>query len=215
MAKGSAEKIKFKPIFVWLAILVLTGVVFLLMLLSGNYSLKDIAIAYQDSYYNLFVSGPIALNESVGYSHLWGKTAEFIGMYPFFGTGMDCLSIPQMHGDAITSVANSFDKCYNDYLYIAATRGIAALVVYLGLLVVSIKKAFGSLKHFFADSGDWFRAAVAVSVVGYAAAIFFGVSGIMVAPYFFIFLWSCQCQEAGKIIPTVCALDISHRAYYN
>lgn len=195
MTKGTSEKSKLKPILIWLIALVLTAAGFAVLLVFGNYSLKDMGIAYQDSFYNLFVAGTLTAELQNFYQHTWGTTGGIIKMYPFFGTGMDCLYIPQMHGVDATAVKHSFDKCYNDYLYIAGTRGIASLAAYLGLLAVSLKKAFGSLKQFFTNSENWFRAAVAVSVVGYAAAIFFGVSGIMVAPYFFLLLGFANAKK--------------------
>lgn len=198
MKKAPAPKTKYKPILVWLAVLIVMTMIFLLLGLSGNYGLKDVAILYQDSYYNLFITGNMPITDTVSYPHLWGETADIIKMYPFFGTGLDSLFIPQMHGNDITAVKNSFEKCLNDYLYIAATRGIPALIAYLGLLAVSIKKAFGGLKQFLTESEEWYKAAIAVSIVGYAVAIFFGVSGIMVAPYFFLLLGLANAKRAEK-----------------
>ena len=77
------------------------------------------------------------------YTYMNEKTIGIIGKYPLTGTGPEQLAFPQvrsLHGkveyeDIMPTNIGIFDKCYNEYLYTAATRGIPSLIALVLALV--------------------------------------------------------------------------------
>ena len=101
---------------------------------SGNYQPKSIDIS----------------DVSDVYSHINSKTANILSDHKLTGSGPEQLLYPQIYTlrnikgakmDSMTDIISvnigTFDKCYNEYLYIGATRGIIALIS-LVVLVLSI-----------------------------------------------------------------------------
>lgn len=155
----------------------------------------DLPLIWQDSYMNLGISGNYPFGETLSYSHLWKGSVDIILQHPLVGTGADCLFVPQIAGTDILSTTSTFDKSYNDYLYIAATRGIPSLLVYLVLIGYSIKKVFGGIKLFLTDSSNWFVLALITVIISYLAVMFIGASSIFVAPFFWILLGMTNSQH--------------------
>ena len=182
------ESIFLNPILKLLIIALSFGLIFVAVLMVEGITIRDKAIAFEDSFYKLFISGSLTRKLQHFYTHTWGGTIDIIKMYPFIGTGPDCLYIPQMDSGNLVGTPNLFDKSYNDYLYTAATRGIPSLILYLSLLGVTIKRTFGGIKQFFSDSENWYKIALLASILSYAVVMFFGVSTVLVAPYFWIML---------------------------
>lgn len=167
-------------------ILALSAAVFIVCAALRGYILYDRLIAYQDSYYNLGTTGiyPVVLEQENLFAEFWGKTADIIRMFPAFGTGPDCLFIPQQHGEPIVGVFNSFDRCYNDFLYIAGTRGIPALIAYIALLATVIINGVKRVKA--ADSTSFTAMASLAAAIAYIIASFFNASTLTVTPFFFL-----------------------------
>lgn len=159
---------------------------------ADKFSLLDRDIAWHDSFFYLFISGMLSNSYDGGlYETGWNIALDAISRHPLEGTGPDCLWAPQIIGQKyldITVLANSLERPYNDYLHVAATRGIPSLVIYLALIILSIKRAFGSFKAFVTSSENWYIPAMITAVIAYLVVIFFGVSTIYVAPYFWILL---------------------------
>lgn len=118
---------------------------------GSSYTLRDGPIMWTDSYNRLSASGlfnPEALdiNDTADvYSYLNTKTCKIIKKYPVAGTGPEQLVYPQLYSSAkIDENVGTFDKCYNEYLYTAATRGVPSLIALIALLIaltaISAKK---------------------------------------------------------------------------
>lgn len=159
---------------------------------ADGFSILDRDIAWHDGFYNLFVSGMLSSVYEDGLYETGVRIAlDAISRHPLEGTGPDCLWAPQIVGQKyldITVLPNSLEKPYNDYLYLAATRGVPSLLLYIGLIVISIKRAFGSFKAFITSEDNWYIAAVITSVIAYLVVMTFGVSTIYIAPFFWILL---------------------------
>lgn len=130
------------------------------------------------------------------YGYLWSNTVEAMDKYDLWltGSGPDCLYYTQLKTTSEIMVENySFDKCYNDYLYIAATRGIPSLLAYGTLLVLCIKRALGGVRAMLgAKKNDfWVCGAAFAAVIGYIVIAFFNASSILVAPVFWLLLGFC------------------------
>lgn len=87
------------------------------------------------------------------------KTCDIISKYALTGTGPDQLLYPQLYtygptsvaGDPITEIAifnkGTFDRVYNEYLYVAATRGIPSAVALVVTLLSAVIIGFASYKR--------------------------------------------------------------------
>ena len=148
---------------------------------------RDKSIAYTDSYYNLFIGGSPS---PVNYDSHWKigayRSLEMIIAHPLLGVGPDLMAKTQV-GDSKWFI-DAIDKSYNEYLYIAATRGILSLIVYLVLLGVTFIQLFKSMKEFSADREKWFRPALLTAIIAYSVQAFFSASVVTVAPFFWLLL---------------------------
>lgn len=185
------------------AIIAAFAVIFgLVFALQGIY-LRDKPIAYTDSYNNLFIIyGPSLVNED----NLWElgakKSLAIIKEQPLLGVGPDSMAAFQRVNEDF--MVDSIDKSYNEYLFIAATRGIPSLLVYIALLAATIVKLFKGMKEFSADNEKWFRAALLTAVLGYSVQAFFSASAVTSAPYFWLLAglaWSNFKDERAKKSP--------------
>lgn len=161
----------------------------------NGYNLYDGAIVWQDGYYRLGAASPYSIAAAKDefdpdapdslYPYLWGKATDAIRQYPLLGAGPDNYLYPQLSTNVKVSYnANLLDRPYNDYLYVAATRGIPALVCYLALVVLAFIRGGRSLIR----EKQWLYLAILIALAGYVASAVFGVSVIMVAPCFWMLL---------------------------
>lgn len=174
------------------ALLIGTAAVLGLVLAFQGIWLRDKAIAYTDSFYRLYITtGPSPVN----YDSLWKIGAErsfiMIKDHPILGVGPDLMARYQITSAELA--ADSIDRSYNEYLYIAATRGIPALAAYLALLAASFARLFRDMREFASDREKWFRPALLAAVTAYSVQAFFSASAVTVAPFFWLLLgisWS-------------------------
>ena len=174
------------------ALLIGTAAVLGLVLAFQGIWLRDKAIAYTDSFYRLYITGgPSPVNSD----SLWKIGAErsfmIIKDHPLLGAGPDLMAMYQIGTEDL--IIDSIDRSYNEYLYIAATRGIPSLAVYLALLAASFVRLFKDVREFASDREKWFRPALLAAVTAYSVQAFFSVSAVTVAPFFWLLLgisWS-------------------------
>ncbi len=166
-------------------------------LVTENNMLRDKAIAYSDSFYRLYiVSGPSMTDDR----SIWEIGAErsllAIKEQPLLGVGPDMFAKYQLADEEL--ISNSIDRSYNEYLYVAATRGIPSLVVYIALLAATLCRLVKSLKQFAADRERWFLPALLTAIVSYSVQAYFSVSAVTVAPFLWLLLgisWSKFSDE--------------------
>lgn len=130
-----------------------------------------------------------------GRIEIWKVTLNQIKMHPLFGTGIDTLK------DGIIQDQNEYyvqraiesgtyvDKAHNEYLQIAATMGIPALVIYLLFIIFIIKD---NMKNMFKSK---IVLILSLSIIGYLVQAFFNISTIGVAPVFWILLGLIQNKD--------------------
>ncbi len=124
----------------------------------SSYRLYDGRILLIDDSYRRASAAPVIKKETVDYndtaevySYLNSMTLKAIKANPAFGTGPDQLVIAFLNPDAkilpgmsdvdiIISSDNegAFDKVYNEYLYVAATRGIPSLIAFAAAVISAI-----------------------------------------------------------------------------
>lgn len=119
----------------------------------NSYKLYDGPLMWSDSYSRLSASGlfnPKAIDihdtEEV-YSYINEKTGNIIKKYPLTGTGPENLVYAQLYSsEIIDKNIGTFDKCYNEYLYTAATRGVPSLIALVAVLAAMLFTAGKMLK---------------------------------------------------------------------
>ena len=171
----------------WSILILLIIFISLLVTIFQGIYIRDLDIAFSDAYYRLFiVGGPTLKVDFTLYDISWGRSLEFIKMHPITGLGPDCMATFQLNNPDYT--VSSIDKSYNEYLYIAATRGIPSLIAYLSLLIYVIIKLVKSIKIFFINTDNWFKPALLTAIIAYSIQGFFSASAITVAPFFWLLL---------------------------
>ena len=114
------------------------------------------------------------------------------GMYvaqqnPMLGTGPDNLSYEYSACGTIT------DRFYNEYVDLAASRGIPCLIAYGIFLLVSVVKMAKGIKRFIGGETDWTVCAASAAVLCYLIQAFFNTSWVNSTLYLYIMLglvWS-------------------------
>jgi putative inorganic carbon (HCO3(-)) transporter len=119
--------------------------------------------------------------------YIWLKTLELVSAQPFTGYGLENLQmafVSQYKSDMLAQFGRVMfvDKAHNEYLHIAVTAGIPALLIYLGLLVQIARKYSARLAE-----SDVYQALTA-SLIGYLTQAFFNISVVSVAFIFWAFL---------------------------
>ena len=140
------------------------------------------------------------VTESMGSGRIeiWKITLNQIKLHPWIGTGVDTLKDvisedqPDYYIDRIIETNTYIDKAHNEYLQIAATIGIPALIIYLLFLFIIMKE---NLKQFFSNK---IILILLLSIIGYLVQAFFNISTIGVAPIFWIMLGLIQNEEFKK-----------------
>ena len=146
---------------------------------DGNYRLSTAGpYVRKDGDFNIYDAGSaLKYTRKVGW--------EALKIDPLFGVGPDNFYFPQLHiSMEPTNHANLVDRPYNDYIYIAATRGIPALVLHIALLAVCLVLAWQQRKRM----PGWVLAGAYAAAVLYCCTAAVGISVLTVAPVFWILL---------------------------
>lgn len=161
---------------------------------GNGYHLCDGGIVWDDGYYRLSTAGPYshAANEALDVYDA-GSIRDFcaeqglraLKIDPLLGVGPDNFIFTQLRVSmSPMENANALDRPYNDYLYLAATRGIPSLVLHFALLAVCAVYAKKHRK----ERSLWVTAASAGAVLFYVLTAWWGVSVLTVAPLFWMLL---------------------------
>lgn len=119
---------------------------------------------------------------------IWKITIDLIKKHPIFGVGTDNLlnaSLNNTTSDNIEYMERTktfIDKAHNEYLQIAVTLGIPALVVYLVFVLLVLK---GKEKQIFTNLNVFI---IYSSIICYLVQAFFNISTIGIAPLFWFAL---------------------------
>lgn len=126
-----------------------------------------------------------------GRIEIWAMVLKVIAMKPMLGSGPDTLAYSLLYNvpaDAIRYIerTNTYaDKAHNEYLQIAATIGIPALIIYLAFLAQILAKQ----KDMFKNTTTFI---LLIPIIAYLVQAFFNISTIGVAPIFWLLLGLIQ-----------------------
>lgn len=127
-------------------------------------------------------------NLGSGRMEIWKMTIKLIGKNPIFGCGTDNLRHGLMKDcqDEFLKFAYRTktipDKAHNEYLHIAATLGIPALIIYLMFVGMIL---FPKMKDMFKYKT---MLIISITIISYLVQAFFNISTIGVAPLFWMIL---------------------------
>lgn len=131
---------------------------------------------------------------------IWKMTLKLISKKPIFGCGTDnlkrglliyCTDDTMEFLNRTNAIA---DKAHNEYLQIAATLGVPALIVYLTFLgMILIPK----LKLMFKNNA---YLVIMLSIISYLVQAFFNISTIGIAPLFWMMLGICDNKNVVEKI---------------
>jgi len=123
-----------------------------------------------------------------GRIEIWNMTLKLIAKKPILGCGPDNLMdslikyCPYEVLEFVTRTKVLADKAHNEYLQIAATIGIPALIVYL---IFISKILLPKLKNIFKDKVSLL---LTLTIISYLTQAFFNISTIGVAPLYWMIL---------------------------
>jgi hypothetical protein len=178
-AAVSYKKTKDKTPLIIMGILTAAfAIVFLIILPTQGLWIRDAYIARFDQFYRKGIMGSTVSDSRSMYSVAWNKALAVIRQFPVFGVGPDSLAAFQNYATM------SYDKSYNEFLYIAATRGIPALIGFITLIVLFVIR----MKNQAVKYADPLTFAILTAAAAYLIQSFFNASAITVAPIFWLLI---------------------------
>ncbi|WP_326511765.1 O-antigen ligase family protein [Clostridium intestinale] len=142
---------------------------------------------------DLLKNGKIT-NEALGSArvYIWKVALKAIEKNPLIGSGTDTFRysiekyFPEDGQDYIDAYGAIIDKAHNEFLQIAATMGIPALIAYLVFIFLSLKN---NIKNMWKSKINFI---ISITFIGYLIQSFFNISVINVAPLFWMGLGLAQ-----------------------
>jgi O-antigen ligase len=182
--KKDQFEIRIKDVFMFIVSTVLCLIVFDVSN-SGSLFLRILSITID---FGKFISGGDDLFRAGSYRmFIWLKVLEMIKLRPLFGFGLENLHMvfdQYFMNDMIKVIGSPLiiDRAHNEYLHIAVSSGIPALLFYLSFIYIVIRKGMSKLLEL------PYNIPLLVSVLGYLVQAFFNISVVAVAYVFWIFL---------------------------
>lgn len=162
--------------------------------IENGFAVRDGGIIWDDGFYRLSTAAPYASFDEHDFEigdassvirYAWDEGVRTIKAYPVVGTGPDCFWYMQLHESMeLLSNSNGVDRPYNDFLYIAATRGIPALLLYVALVAVSIWYGIKRRKQ----TASWVYLSAIFAVIGFLLTSMVGISVLTVSPLLWMML---------------------------
>lgn len=126
------------------------------------------------------------IDDKLGSSRIqiWKVVIELIEKYPIFGVGTDNLkngvweNLTETSINFIQRAKGIMDKAHNEYLHIAVTIGLPALIIYLIFITLVI---LPNIKKIFKKESIFIIMSV---IISYLVQAFFNISTIGIAPLF-------------------------------
>lgn len=144
------------------------------VLVEDTKKIVQVTVATAENKEDTGVSADMAGN---GRWILWKGAIEIIKEYPFLGVGPDNLAV------FYEKKGISWDRPHNEFLQIAASLGVPAVLFYLSALGLGFFQIFRNLKKM-----SIIEISAFVVVVGYLVSAMFGNTMYYTYPYFLIFL---------------------------
>lgn len=121
---------------------------------------------------------------------IWSKSIPLVKEYFWIGSGPDTFKyvFPNNTKEVKKVFINQFvDKAHNEYLQMAITLGVPALITYLMLVVMILRQAFKALKFVY-DHERVMLYGLIFTIISYLVQAFFNNSVVTVAPIYWSIL---------------------------
>ncbi|MRH44313.1 hypothetical protein GH741_16845 [Aquibacillus halophilus] len=143
------------------------------------------------------VSGNQTGQEGANRIFIWTESLPLLKEYFWVGSGPDTFAEVFPGNDDKEKLLHYFgtedmtvDKAHNEYLQIAVTIGVPALIIYLIFLYRILFIGFKAVKYM-NDSQKILHYGLLATIIGYLSQAFFNISMPSVAPLFWILLGLC------------------------
>jgi O-antigen ligase len=154
---------------------------------QGHYA-KRINSVVKESY-------SVAANQTTGHEgsnrfFIWQKSLPLVKEYFWIGSGPDSFEFVYPNDNEETRAfmnGQTVDKAHNEYLQIAITLGVPALMTYLCFLFLILRRAFQAVKLAEGNEKILIYGLIA-TIIGYLVQAFFNISTVPVAPIFWSIL---------------------------
>ncbi len=118
----------------------------------------------------------------------WKKAFPIIQEHPLLGTGPS--SFLRVFPRSKLEIGRKVDNTHNEYIEMAMTMGIPALLAYLALILTILKSSLSAVKKLDGDEEIYLYGLIAV-IISYLIKVFFNISVVPVAPFFWALLGMC------------------------
>ena len=92
----------------------------------------------------------------------------------------------------------NWNYIHNEYIEMAMTMGIPALLTYLALILTILKTSLSAIKRLDGDEEIYMYGLIAV-IISYMIKVFFNISVVTVAPLFWALLGMCYSFSKKKL----------------
>jgi putative inorganic carbon (HCO3(-)) transporter len=173
----------------WVTLLITLTLLVVLINIAEKGSLYNrVGTLFSDSY--RIVTDKSTGEEGSFRLFIWKKSLPLVPKYFWVGSGPDTFAyvFPNdqekkgFFGDMIV------DKAHNEYLQMAITLGVPALLTYLYLLFVILRNAFKAVKNVQLDKEKILLYGLISTIFSYLVQAFFNISTVPVAPIFWAIL---------------------------
>jgi O-antigen ligase len=158
-----------------IVLLLAAALIFLIVYMTQGLWIRDMYIARFDGPLRKFIIGSTINDDRSLYENAWGAAFEMIKKFPILGVGPDSFAAYQNFSTM------SYDSAFNEYLFTAATRGIASALVYIALLVTASVTLIKRFKSPYAPI-------LLTAIFAYAIQAVMNTSSVVVAPLFWLVL---------------------------
>ena len=190
--------------------------------LPNGFAFYDGGIVWDDGFYRLSTACPYSAHVEHDFeiedassvlTYAWSEGTRVIAKDPVWGTGPDNFWYEQLRTSmALNGNSNGVDRPYNDFLFIAATRGVPSLVLYVVLLLLCLIQGIRNRKQ----TGSWVYLSAVFAVLAFTLTSMVGISVLTVSPLHWMMLGVLVgvpiLEDAPKPVPVKAAADTKQSA---
>ncbi|WP_053367491.1 O-antigen ligase family protein [Bacillus sp. FJAT-27245] len=173
----------------WGNLLASLGLIFMITESAGEGGYLNRLLTTVIEPYNIVTEQATGM-EGSGRFIIWKKSLPLIKEYFWFGSGPDTFEYAYPNNDVESKEFFGeviVDKAHNEYLQIAITMGVPALLVYLGLVGIILVRAFKAARVVDEQPKIVLYGLICV-IIGYLVQAFFNISVVTVAPIYWSLL---------------------------
>ncbi|WP_181884676.1 O-antigen ligase family protein [Neobacillus piezotolerans] len=173
----------------WGTLLASLGLIFMITESAGDGGYLNRLLTTIIEPYNIVTEQETGM-EGSGRFLIWQKSLPLVKEYFWIGSGPDTFKYVYPNQDMESKEVLGeiiIDKAHNEYLQIAITMGVPALLVYLALVGIILIRAFKAVRVV-AEQQKIILYGLICVIIGYLVQAFFNISVVTVAPIYWSIL---------------------------